>query len=116
MTASYNPHSMEDYKQEDWVSLYHSALIELEQAKIAGRINAAQKAIIARVETLRALPGLHTEERHAIDDALRALNFLQQEEARFDGEAERRAVDESLQRLRAIGPTIERLKDTSDPD
>jgi hypothetical protein len=49
---------MEDYKQEDWVSLYHSALIELEQAKIAGRINAAQKAIVARVETLRALPGL----------------------------------------------------------
>ena len=42
---------MEDYKQQDWVALYQSALIELEQAKMAGRINAAQKAIIARVET-----------------------------------------------------------------
>jgi hypothetical protein len=116
MTASYNQRRMDDYKQQDWVALYQSALIELERAKIAGRINAAQKAIIARVETLRALPGLHTEERHAIDDALRALTFLQREEARFDAEAERRAVDESLQHLRAIGPTIERLKNTPDPD
>jgi hypothetical protein len=83
-TASYNLHPMEDYKQEDWVSLYQSALIELEQAEIAGRINAAQKAIIARIESLRALPGLHTEERHAIDDAMRALGLLQREEANFD--------------------------------
>jgi hypothetical protein len=107
---------MEDYKKEDWVSLYKCALIELEQARIAGRINAAQKAIIARIDTLRALPGLHTEERHAIDDGMRALGVLQRDEASFDTEAERRAVDESLQRLRAIGPTIERLKDTPDPD
>jgi hypothetical protein len=107
---------MEDYKKEDWVSLYQCALIELKQARIAGRINAAQKAIIARIDTLRALPGLHTEERHAIDDAMRALGVLQRDEASFDTEAERRAIDESLQRLRAIGPTIERLKDTPDPD
>jgi hypothetical protein len=103
---------VEDYKQQDWVALYQSALIELEQAKMAGRINAAQKAIIARVETLRALPGLHTEERHAIDDALRALGILQREEASFDAESERRAINETLERFRSIGPAIKRLKDS----
>ncbi|HWY59269.1 MAG TPA: hypothetical protein VNZ03_32700 [Terriglobales bacterium] len=49
---------MEDYQKEYWVSLYHSALIELEQAKISGRITAAQKSIAARVEKLRNIPGL----------------------------------------------------------
>ena len=102
---------MEEYQSQDWVSLYQSALIELEQAKIAGRINAAQKAIVARVELLRALPGLHTEEHHAIDDAMHALEILQQEEARFDAEAEGRAVDESLEKLRSIGHTIQRLRE-----
>jgi hypothetical protein len=101
---------IEDYKREDWVSLYQSALIELEQAKLAGRINAAQKAIVARVELLRALPGLHAEERVALDDALRSLAFLQREEARFDAEAERRAVEESLEKLRSVGHTIQRLR------
>ena len=105
-TQSYNRHRMEDYKQEDWVAQYQSALIELEQAKLAGRIDAAQKAIVGRIELLRALPGLHTEEHHAIDDAMRALEFLEREESRFDAEAERRAVDESLQRLRAIAPRL----------
>jgi hypothetical protein len=102
---------MEDYQEQDWVSLYQSALIELEQAKISGRIEAAQKAIVARVELLRALPGLHTEERHAIDDAIRALALLQREEARFDAEAERRAVEESLEKLRSVGHTIQRLRE-----
>jgi hypothetical protein len=47
---------MEDYQKEDWVSLYQSALIELEQAKMSGRISVAQKAIVARVEKLRTVP------------------------------------------------------------
>jgi hypothetical protein len=82
---------MEDYQEPDWVALYQSALIELEQAKLPGRINAAQKAIIARVEVLHSIPGLHADEHHAIDDAVRTLKFLEREEARFDAEAERRA-------------------------
>lgn len=42
-----------------------------------------------------------------IDDAMRALAFFQREESRFEAErlAECRAVDESLERLRAIGRT-----------
>jgi hypothetical protein len=102
---------MENFEKEDWVSLYQCALIELEQSKLAGRINAAQKAIVARVELLRALPGLHAEERVALDDALRALASLQREEARFDAEAERRAVEESLEKLRSVGHIIQRLRE-----
>jgi len=107
---------MEDYKQQDWVALYQSALIELEQAKIAESVNAAQKAIIARIEALRALPGLHNEERHAIDDAMRALGLLQREEADSDADTERRAVNETLEHLRSIGPGIKRLKDSPKSD
>jgi hypothetical protein len=107
---------MEDYQKEDWVSLYQSALIELEQAKMSGRISAAQKAIVARVEKLRTVPGLHTEERQAIEDALRGLNFLKREDARFDAEKERRAIEESLEKLRSVGKTIQRLRDRVDPE
>jgi hypothetical protein len=67
------------------------------------------------MEILRALPGPHTEERRAIEDALRALAFLQREEARFDAEAERRVVEESLEKLRSVGHTIQRLRRKAGP-
>jgi hypothetical protein len=83
---------------------------------MSGRISAAQKAIVARVEKLRTVPGLHTEERQAIEDALRGLNFLKREDARFDAEKERRAIEESLEKLRSVGKTIQRLRDRVDPE
>ena len=48
-------------------------------------------------------------------DAWRTLKFLEAEDARFDVEAERRAVDEALEKLRSVGPTIQRLKDSPKP-
>jgi hypothetical protein len=93
---------VEDYKNEDWVSLYQSAFLELEQAKMAGRIGAAQLAIIARLEKLKSLPKLHPEERHAIEDALRALKLLAAEETRLDTEQARRAVERSLEQIRTL--------------
>jgi hypothetical protein len=107
---------MENFEKEDWVSLYQSALIELEQAKLAGRINAAQKAIVARAEQLQNLPGLHAEELQAIDDALRSLRFLEREEARIDAEAERRAIDDTLERFRSVGPAIKRASEDAEPE
>jgi len=107
---------IEDYKNEDWVSLYQAALIELEQAKISGRITAARDAIVARMEKLCGMPGLHSEERQAIDDALRALRILRLEEARFDAEAGRRAVENSLENLRSISPTIQRLRKSAEQE
>ena len=106
----------EEYQNEDWVSLYHSALVELEQAKMLGRIKAAQRSILDRVEKLRIIPGLHPQEYHAIDDALRALRFLAAEEARFDEEAERRMIDETLARFRSFAPVIKRVSKDTEPE
>jgi hypothetical protein len=106
---------VEDYSKEDWVSLYQSAFTELEQLKMSGRIEAAHSAIIARMGKLQTLPGLHPQERQAIEDALSGLRSLEQEHARFEAE-KRRAVEKSLERLRSIGPTIQRLNDSADPE
>jgi hypothetical protein len=46
------------------------AMLELENAKIAGRIGDARSEIEARLEKLRSIPGLHIVEKQAIDDAL----------------------------------------------
>jgi hypothetical protein len=73
---------MEDYRQEEWISLYQAAVLELEQAKMSQRIEAAQRAIIARMEKLQTLPGLHPDERQAIEDALSGLRCLQRENVR----------------------------------
>jgi hypothetical protein len=105
----------ENYQKEDWVSLYESALTELEQAKMSGRIDAARKAIIARMEKLQTLPGLHPEERQAIEDSLRGLRFLAQEDARLTA-GHKRLVEESLRKVRSIGTAIERLKESPDGD
>jgi hypothetical protein len=80
---------MEDYHQEDWVSVYQSALTELEQVKMPARIEAAQKAILARMEMLQTLPGLHPQERQAIEDALCGLRSLEREDARLRPEHKR---------------------------
>jgi hypothetical protein len=101
---------MEDYQHEDWLSLYHSAL-ELGQATILGRVTAAQDAIVDRLEKLRTMPGLHPEEQHAIEDAIRTLGILEREELRFDAEEERRALELSLEKLRFVGYTIQRLRE-----
>ena len=102
---------MGDYKNEDWVSLYQSALTELEDAKMSGRIEAAHAAIVARMEKLQTLPGLHPEERQAIEDALRGLHFLEREEVRHNDHHKRLAVERSLQQLRSIGPFVRRFGD-----
>jgi hypothetical protein len=105
-----------DYQNEDWVSVYQSALTELEDAKMSGRIEAAQTAILARIEKLHALPDLHPKERQAIEDAMRGLRFLEREEVRHNEQHKRLAIERSLEKLRSIGPTIQRLSDRVDPE
>ena len=105
---------MEDFQKEDWVSIYQSALTELEHARISGRIEAAQKAIVSRMEKLLTMPGLHPEERHAIEDAIRILGILEREEARYDAEQKRLAVGSLLEKLRSVGFTIQRYREPSD--
>jgi FMN phosphatase YigB (HAD superfamily) len=60
---------MEDYQQEGWVSLYQSALIELDEAKMSERIKAACEAIVARMEKLSTLAEPYPAERQAIEES-----------------------------------------------
>ncbi len=78
---------MTEYEKEKWVELYRTTLLELEHAKMAGRIGDARTEIAARIEKLHSIPGLHAEERQAIDDALGALRILERE-------GERRVADD----------------------
>jgi hypothetical protein len=108
--SQYNARStevgMSDYQDESWVSLYQSAILELEHAKMLGRIEAARSAIVARVEKLHDMPGLHADERQAIADALSGLRVVQDEDERYNEDQKRHAVERALEKLRCIAPTI----------
>ena len=99
---------MSDQDKELWVDLYRMVMMELENAKIAGRIGDARIEIAARLEKLREIPGLHTVEKQALDDALTALRSLESIEER-DGDEERRIAEKALQSLRVIAPRFENL-------
>jgi len=88
----------------NWVSIYQAALIELEQAKISGRITEAQRAIIGSIEILSSIPSIRPEEKNALDHAVRSLRGLEQDEP----EALRRAVIKTLDDLHLLGPAIRR--------
>jgi hypothetical protein len=97
---------MPDYQDENWVTVYKSAILELEHAKMSGRIEAARTASVARIEALQNVPGLHASERQAIADALSGLHVLQDEERRYDADQKRRAVETTLKTLRSVAPAI----------
>lgn len=107
---------MTEHEQGNWVTLYHAALVELEHAKMSGRISDARTEIVARVEKLQGMPGLHAEERRAIADALSSLRFLELEEERFDAEKQRRALDESLEKLHSIAPAVLKIQNKENKD
>jgi hypothetical protein len=106
---------MSDYDHEKWVEVYQSALLELEHSLMTGRLVDARAEIVARVEKLRELTGLHSAERHAIEDALKNLCVLEQDEVRYAAEEQRKAVQGALEKLRSIAPTIGRLQ-SGQPD
>ncbi len=99
---------MPDGDKELWVDLYRMAMMELENAKIAGRIGDARIEIAARLGKLREIPGLHTVEIQAIDDALSGLQSLERAEER-EVDNERRVAERALQSLRVIAPRFENL-------
>src|ERR1700687_3904104 len=99
---------MPDPDKELWVDVYRMAMMELEKAKIAGRIGDARTEIAARLEKLRDIPGLHTAETRAIDDALSGLHGLECTEKR-DADNEREIAERALQSLRVIAPRFENL-------
>ena len=67
-----------DNENKDWNQLYQEALLELDGAKLAERIDLAVNAIEAR---LRELTGLvdDSRQRNILMDALRTLETLRRE-------------------------------------
>ena len=99
---------MADRCGENWIEIYQKALVELEHARMRGRIGDARAEIIARVEKLKNIPGLHAPEDQAIEDALNALRFLELEEDRYDQTQRRMALETAARKLESIGPKIKK--------
>jgi len=104
---------MADYSREKWIEIYQNALLELEHARMRGRIGDARAEIIARIEKLKTAPGLHEQEDRAIDDALNALRFLEREEERYDENQRRAALETAARKLESIGPKIKKLDESA---
>ena len=58
--------------------------------------------------SLRSIPGLHGEERQAIEDAIHKLRVLEREDANDTAGEQRKAAEAVLERLRSIAPKIKR--------
>jgi hypothetical protein len=100
------------YDQETWVQLLKSALLELEHSPMTGRIADAREEIVKRVAALRDIPGIHDEERQAIEDALSSLRSLERLEVKYQAEEQRKKAEAALEKLRAIAPKIEGREDS----
>ena len=64
-------------KLQSWGELYTAALFEKDRSQLPARIQAAEKAIIARARELFFSGADTIEEDLALDDALYALRALQ---------------------------------------
>ena len=51
---------------EKWTQVYEEALLEVRHAKMRGRIGDARAQILARVERLKNMPGLHAREEERL--------------------------------------------------
>jgi hypothetical protein len=97
---------MNDHQKENWFELYRTAMLELQQGAMTGRIGDARIGIAARIAALKQLPGLHSEESDAIEDALNNLRFLEREEEHLAAEEKKRLLREAMQKLQTIAPKL----------
>jgi hypothetical protein len=73
---------------------------------VAGRIKDARVEILNRVQKLRKIPGLHAEEKQAIEDAMAGLRSLE----RYEADHVEKEAEEALRKLRSLEPRLRRLK------
>jgi hypothetical protein len=66
---------------------------------MAGRIRDTRIEIAARIEKLHDIPGLHAQEKQAIEDALNSLRTLEREEERYAAD-DRRIAESAIEKLR----------------
>jgi hypothetical protein len=64
--------------------------------------------ILARIESLKSIPGLHAQEDQAIDDALNALRFLEDEEDRYDENQRQESLEVAMCRLQSLEQRIKK--------
>ena len=74
---------------------------------MTGRIADAREEIIKRVAARRDMPGVHDEERQAIEGVLSSLRSLEREEVKYQAEEQRKQAEAALKKLRSIAPKIE---------
>jgi hypothetical protein len=61
---------------QGWRTLYQAALFETDRDQIPGRIDLAERAILARIKELFMATSDHVEEDQVLDHALYALRAL----------------------------------------
>jgi hypothetical protein len=74
---------MKDLSYPSWQKPYHEALLAFEPEKLEEKIMAAEKAIFLRFQELARVNGQATDERGALNDAVRALRALQVEKLHY---------------------------------
>jgi hypothetical protein len=67
---------------QKWFRLYHEAVLELDAARVKGRMEAALAAIKARFLELQPA-GNHANERQRLRDAQQTLEVLQRKELKL---------------------------------
>ena len=80
MSNSTGSFSGSDAPNRTWYEFYQAAMLELDDAKMFLRISEARRAILDRAEQI--LSASPSDERGALNDALRALRVLEQANAR----------------------------------
>jgi hypothetical protein len=65
-----------DSRRATWPELYQAAMLELDNAKLPGRISEARCAILDRAKEFADAD--RSDEKTAVTDALRALKILEQ--------------------------------------
>ena len=70
--------STQNLKFPDWQREFEAALLEVDPQKLSERVKAAEAAIFLRQQALVYSSDGHAE-RQAIEDAMRALRFIQTE-------------------------------------
>jgi hypothetical protein len=65
-----------------WEEAYASAVLETDPTKIADRILQAEDALRQRWQTLQQTPNAYERERRRLEDAMRTLNLIREEELR----------------------------------
>jgi hypothetical protein len=74
---------MKDLSYPLWQKPYQEALLEFTPHNLEEKIIVAENAIFLRFQELARVNGQATDERAALDDALRALRVLQTEKLHY---------------------------------